>query len=177
MSYSITVHEGELEIFSEDLDSSESISWDLEVADGYDIQYSVAVRSAAGAKRNSWIYLEPSKVSKSSGVITPSELREDGIDLPVTIEFVLDNGYSWFSPKGVRLSLRRASTSPSPPLVLQSPTREELERRRSVHSREKLDLLRLKHVVSEALDRCPESYEEVRNKLSEIRTILRFVED
>lgn len=179
-----TVHEGELEIVSETLELSESISWDLEVLDGYDIQFSVIVRSIAPSGKGSWIYLEPTRLSRSVGAISPSELAEDGIELPVELDFKLDNEYSWFSAKEIRLSIRRCSSTPTPvaqneslSVVSQSPSRDDLERRRSLQSRERLDLLWMKHVIAEALDRCPEGYDELRVKLGEIRTMLRYIED
>lgn len=183
MTAAITVHEGEQEIISHSLEGTTSISWDMEVSEGYDIQFSVVIRSPSAKQKSSWIYFEPTRLTKYAGEITYTELQQDGIDLPVTIDFVLDNSYSWFSPKDVRLELCRCSSPPLPPsrpesaTAIVSPSRDELERRRSLHGRERLDLLWLKHVITEAIDRCPESYEEVRHKLAEIRGILKYVED
>jgi hypothetical protein len=183
MVLDVRIHEGEFERHYETLSHSESITWDMSVSDEYDINFSVIVRSHSSSTKSSWIYLEPTRLCHSAGAISTTDLEDDGIPLPVLVEFLFDNSYSWFSPKDVRLSINRICNTPTEPTqdrsssTTASPDREEMERRRSAEVREHLDLVWMKHVIVEALDRCPESYFEVRKKLDEIRGLLKFIDD
>ena len=164
-------------------DDLESLDWGIQVLDGYDIECSIRIKCLHPGSEGAWIFLEPQRLGHLTGRIDAGSLAEDRIKLPVQVEFRLDNTYSWFNPKKVHLTLTKSSSSnvvehleaardelcvreESPQI-----TGDESPRRREVRTRS--DLLWINQVVGEALVRCPSSAPEIRQKLEEVKALLK----
>ena len=186
MSLTKLVHEGEQTSHTEILNEGESIKWNLGVSDGYDICISIRTHSMNSVAKSTWTISNPQRTKESSGIISYRDLQEDNIPLPVQIEFQLDNTYSWFSPKECTLDISRekenntmaARDSPVPRLnksISRSSsvsTPESVIERRVSEMRSSIDLLWMKHVIDEALNRCPEQIPQLRENLLQVKLIL-----
>jgi hypothetical protein len=179
------VREGGCDVHQEVLVVSESLEWDLRVENGFDIEFSVVVRSRLNASRGTWVIHEAERISKKSGSVNSSELISNGIKPPFEIHFRLSNEYSWFNPKNVHLNISRIKdvkddTEPRPPITDQRlQSRQMAEYKATVSSgaitrntRSRMDLLWLNHVIGEALMRCPDAVPDIRQKLVEIKALL-----
>lgn len=179
------IREGFESFHNEVLLHDEKLLWEVVVEAGMDIEVSVRATASSPAKRGTWILIEPHRATNLCGIIDPSSLIENGIKLPVTLQFRLDNTYSWFNSKNVHLSIKKDTSPPmlpqqsvnasEPPSAPRSPDMEsvfssEEEKRRD--SRSKADLEWLNHVIGEALIRCPPSVPAVRKKLEEAKMLL-----
>ena len=188
MSIRKIVHEGEQLNHSEIMNDSESISWELSVGESYDISFSIRAHTISSALKSAWTIVEPIRTSKTKGDITSADLQEDGIQLPVMIEFCFDNRYSWFNPKQVMLSIEktrrlsprgRENATPSPPEVPRELSRtssvstpDSVKQRHTENARTKMDMLWMQQVLTEAVERCPASMPLLRVKLTEAKDIL-----
>ena len=128
MSIRKIVHEGEQVSHSEILNDSESIAWDLVVEESYDISFSIRAHTISSSLKSAWTVVEPVRTSKLKGEITSSDLREDQIQLPVMIEFRFDNGYSWFNPKQIVLTLDKTRRLSPPARENATPQPEDVPR-------------------------------------------------
>jgi hypothetical protein len=167
------------------LSTGENIRWRIHVDYGYDVHFTIRARSKAKGVKGSWIIFEPNRIISREGFIESSVLEQDGIPLPVVIEFNMDNRYSWFNSKHVVLGIERSmdvsiSRMPSSPRKMLpgnpfpaplSPDLKEMERLQA--SRTRIDLLWLNHVLGEAMLRCPASVPGLREKLSESKELIR----
>ena len=188
MSIRKIVHEGEELCHSEVMNDSESISWDMVVEEDYDIRFAIRARTISSALQSAWTVVEPQRTSKSKGELTSSELSEDGVNLPVMLEFKFDNRFSWFNPKQIILTISRTTRTGSPIPKIQSPetaeinrelsrsssvsTPDTIERKLADDSRMKMDLMWMQQVLAEAVERCPNSMPTLRGKLHEAQEIL-----
>jgi len=188
MSIRKIVHEGEQLSHSEILNESESIAWEMIVEENYDIAFSIRAHTISSSLKSAWTVVEARRTSKLKGEITSADLKDDGIQLPVMIEFCFDNGYSWFNPKQVVLTLdktrrlsprARENVTPSPPEVPRELSRtssvstpDSVEQRHAETTRTKMDMLWMQQVLTEAVERCPASMPQLRIKLTEARDIV-----
>ena len=184
-SREFNIREGAKEEVVIDLSQGSIIKWDCFVSDGYDIELSVRVRSSQQTNQGTWVIFEPERITELAGTIDAAEVADDGIPLPSSIEFRLDNSYSWFNPKQVRLTITTASVvvpteqQKAEIVTVDSPQRTPSPRSdRSVSPRRRdvrvrADLLWINQVVGEALVRCPASAPELRSKLSEVKELLQ----
>jgi hypothetical protein len=185
MSVNKIVHEGEQVSHVEILDESESLEWDIEVDDDYDIGFSISILSSSSSGISRRNLLEQQRVKILHGRIEYCDLKNKQVVFPVEIEFVLDNSYSWFSPKQCVLNISRTkseyiaekpfSPEKTPPRLSRTSSRstpESTERKRESDQRLQVDLVWMKHVIAEALNRCPEHIPQLRDKLSEVNGIL-----
>jgi hypothetical protein len=188
MSIRKIVHEGEELCHSEVMNDSESISWELQVEEDLDIRFSIRARTISSALKSAWTVIEPHRTMRLKGELTSTELREDGVCLPVMLEFKFDNSFSWFNPKQIVLTINRKSTSASPMEQIATSLTTEvdralsrsssvstpdiIERRRADDSRTKMDLMWMQQVLAEAVERCPNSMPVLRVKLQEAQEIL-----
>ena len=163
------------------LNSGESLHWSVAVDYGYDIEFSIILRSRLNGYRGTWVLCEKERIINRDGYINASDLQEDAIKLPVSVEFRMSNSYSWFNPKRVYLRISRTSELPlvvedvsvpsTPPLTSHAhPSDESAQRLRDGKAR--IDLLWMNQVVGEALMRCPQSVPEIRVKLNELKELL-----
>ena len=186
-SFEFNIQEGAYSEHHEILNSGDSLNWSASADYGYDIEFSILVRSRLNGYKGTWVVFEKEKIINRDGYINASDLQDDGIKLPVSVEFRMDNSYSWFNPKRVYLNIKRElevpiAGDPNPsdskitlPLVRKNVlgdgiTDESLRRMREGKAR--VDLLWLSHIVGEALMRVPDTVPEVRVKLSEIKELL-----
>jgi hypothetical protein len=184
-SFEFNIQEGAFSEHHEILNHGESFHWSVSVDYGYDVEFSVLVRSRLNGYRGTWIVFEKERLINRDGYINASDLQENGIKLPISVEFRMDNGYSWFNPKRVYLNIKRAldvpiadeseapvprATVPEAKPVLPGITEDTLRRMREGKNR--IDLLWLNHVIGEALMRVPDTVPEVRGKLEEIKNML-----
>ena len=174
------IREGGKSIHSELLMQNEKLFYAIDTAGQFDIEFSIRAISSSSVNRGAWIVSPPKRIKNLRGSIDPSVLSHDGIKLPVTIEFLLDNKYSWFNSKKVNLSINKES---EPVPVISDVVRND-SRLDYTHSweskssevqdiRAKIDLQWLNHVIGEALLRCPPSAPAVREKLEEVKNLLK----
>lgn len=169
-----TIREGSDMAHQEIITDAEELHYKVVVNDGYDIDFSIRAKSTSSVKRGTWIFLEPSRVTNLSGFIDSSSFANDGIELPVVVEFLFDNRFSWFNSKTVYLSIKKESetTAPVIPDKVVDPIVPVIFPDR-LEARAKIDLQWLNHVVGEALMRCPSSAPAVLRKLEELKELLR----
>jgi hypothetical protein len=184
-SFEFNIQEGAFSEHHEILQHGHALHWSVSADYGYDIEFSIIVRSRLNGFRGTWVVFEKERVINRDGYINASDLQDDGIKLPVSVEFRMDNSYSWFNPKRVYLNIKRALdvptaedtesvARPGPSVqerpVLPSITEDTLRRMREGKNR--IDLLWLNHVIGEALMRVPDSVPGVQEKLEDIKSML-----
>lgn len=165
------------------IEPGDRLHWSVAVDYGYDIQFSIYVKSRVSGVKGTWVIHEPERVINRDGYIESSDLEDDGIKLPATVVFRMDNSYSWFNPKHGMLNVTKSRElhNEIPPrtveeaglgrTVLDSSTNSEF--RALKDSRSRIDLLWMNHVIDEALMRCPKSTPDIRQKLGEIKDLLK----
>ena len=186
-----SIQEGAKTVHHEILNKGETIDWNVVTDNGYDIEFTIRARSRVKRSQGTWIILETERLINAEGFIAACDFDQDGIQLPVTIEFLMDNSYSWFNAKHVVLGVRKVyaslsesgtvgssrlvanCSSPKAARVQLPKSRETKEMKSLLESRERIDLQWMNHVVGEALLRCPASVPDLRTKLEEIKKILR----
>jgi hypothetical protein len=190
-SMEFSIQEGAKTVHHEILNKEETIEWSVVTDNGYDIEFTVRARSRVKRSQGTWIILGTERLINTEGFIAACDLERDGIQLPVTIEFLMDNSYSWFNAKHVVLGVRKVyaslsesgtvdssrlvanRTSPIAVRVHLPKSPDAKEMKLLLESRERIDLHWMNHVVGEALLRCPASVPDLKTKLEEIKKILR----
>jgi hypothetical protein len=165
------------------IEPGDRLRWSIAVDYGYDIQFSIYVKSRVSGIKGTWVILEPERVIHRDGYIESSDLEDDGIKLPATVVFRMDNSFSWFNPKHgiLDVSKSREIHNEIPHRTLEDAGLANSSPESSVDrelgalrdSRKRIDLLWMNHVVDEALMRCPKSTPEIRQKLVEIKDLLK----
>ena len=189
-SLEFSIQEGAELVHHELLHADQTLQWSVLTDYGYDIDFSIRAKSKVNGCKGTWIIFEPERIINREGYIEASVLADDGILLPVVIEFQMDNTYSWFNSKRVSLNVKRVSepcqeepevvhhpqTSDSSVSRPASPAKtftETTESRRLRDSKARIDLLWLNQVVNEAIVRCPDTIPAVRQKLTEVKDLLK----
>jgi hypothetical protein len=168
------------------LEEGQTIHWGVSVDYGYDIRFSIHVNSRVNGVKGTWIAFEPERIATRDGYLEAADLLGDGIQLPASIVFRLDNSYSWYNSKRAVLKIRKSQeipnsveSIPDSPDSARAPSRRESnasresENRALREGRTRIDLLWMNHVMDEALMRCPQSIPEIKRKIEEIKELLK----